>query len=235
MAESLTKGDYELYSKDGQLLGRCFRQKAKWLIRKQLGKLVGTDRIDLLFDSSRTPGDDYRLVTRQYLCVCCGQDEKLNKFRVVPSEFRNYLPIEYKANRHQDSYLLCDECINDANMCTQILKKTLMTEFKITEADFIDARKAEIAKLATKLLAGYFPHAAEKLRELVGKDATHSELEDYARIDPKITIDGSHNLFEYIVMTVIKNGQIEAFIDRWRNHFLQTMEPTFLDENSQDS
>jgi hypothetical protein len=229
-AQSLTKGDYELYSKSGQLLGRCFKQKAKWLIRKQLGQLVD-DRIHLLFDSDRTPGDDYRLVTRQYLCVCCGHDDKLNKFRVVPSEFRNYLPIEYKANRHQDSYLLCDQCINDANMCSQILKKTLMTEFKITETNFVDTQKAEIAKLSSKLIAGFFPHAAEKLKDLIGKEATREELEEYVRLDSKIVIDGSHNLYEYIVNTIIKNGQMEAFIDRWRNHFLQTMEPAFLEDH----
>lgn len=231
---SITKGDYELYSKSGQLLGRCFKQKAKWLIRRGLGQLVN-DQIHLLYDSDRTPGDDYRLVTRHYLCVCCGQTENLNRFRVVPSEFRNYLPTAYKANRHQDSYLLCDQCINDANMCSQILKKTLMTEFEITEADFHDQQKAEIAKLAGKLLAGFFPHATEKLRDLIGKEATKQELEDYARMDSQIIIDGSHNLSEYIVNTVIKTGQIEDFIDRWRNHFLQTMEPEFLEDNQVQS
>mmetsp|Transcript_529 Transcript_529/g.629 ORF Transcript_529/g.629 Transcript_529/m.629 type:complete len:253 (-) Transcript_529:75-833(-) len=54
--------------------------------------------------------DPYYLKVKQNICVKCGGDKLLNKFYVVPYEFRQYFPFRFKVRSSHDIVLICVDC-----------------------------------------------------------------------------------------------------------------------------
>jgi hypothetical protein len=229
--ETLTSNPYKLfklYGKDGTFLGDCSVTKSNWYVRKGLAKLTDPDRIELLFDN-QTQTATYKVVERDYLCVSCGEVENLSRYRIVPINFKKWMPESYKSHNSKDVYLLCSECMSDANFCTETFRKALKTEYKIDDSDFIDKTKHRLAHLAQNLVhKRHVVDSIENLTRLLGYKPTIDQIKSLSESDFCIPHDGCKSVAEYIIKQVMNNGQLDNFIERWRDYFMKTMEPEFM-------
>ena len=218
----------KLYGKDGTFLGDCSATKSNWYLKKGLAKLTGSDRMELLFDN-QTQTATYKVVERDYLCVSCGDEENLSKYRIVPIHFKKWMPEELKAHNSKDVYLLCSECMADANFCTETFRKALKTEYGITDDDFIDKHRHKIARFAQNLIhKRHVVDSMENLTQLLGFKPTSEQIQESAQLDYSIPHDGCKSVPEYIMKQIMKKGQLDEFIHRWRDYFMKTMEPEFM-------
>lgn len=229
--ESLTSNPYKLfklYGKDGSFLGDCSATKSNWYLRKGLAQITDPDRIELLFDN-QTQTATYQVVERDYLCVSCGEQENLSRYRIVPINFKKWMPKDYKEHNSRDVYLLCSDCMADANFCTETYRKALKTEYGIADTDFIDKQKHQRAHLAQNLVhKRHVTDSMEKLTQLVGYQPTSEQIKSLAESNFYILHDGCQSVAEYIIKQVMKKGQLDDFIQRWRDYFMKTMEPEFM-------
>lgn len=168
---------------------------------------------------------------RENKCSGCGTLHNLLKFRVIPYTFKRYLPKEYKSHNPFDILPLCNECECYAKKMTEKFKKLLETEYNISPNHFIDQKKAKIKSMAKKILNCKkklnisTSEAMIKLTELLGHLPTESELNDISNDNINIIYEEAENEYEYIVRKVIKNGQIYEFIQRWKQNFIENVDP----------
>ncbi|XP_075783457.1 exonuclease 3'-5' domain-containing protein 2 isoform X2 [Pelodiscus sinensis] len=236
-----------LHAPDGQPLCTCDRKKAQWYLDKGIGELVSTDPfvVKLQFEPSGRPESqvDYYLTVKENLCVVCGKKESYIRKNIVPHEYRRHFPIQMKDHNSHDVLLLCTSCHAISNYYDNHLKQQLAEEFgaPIGSEEGVrlleDPLRRQVRSAARALLnADSLPDARREellqgIKDFFNTETITSEmLQEAAGLEIRICNESyvPHGL--KVVQCLAKGGlrSLMQLEKRWRQHFLDTMQPKHL-------
>jgi hypothetical protein len=232
-------GNIHFEGPDGQTMFHGDNEKALWYLNRGLVELVSQDPPVLRFrfapGGQGHAGDEYYLSGKLNRCVVCGAVEGLNRHHVVPSVYRRHLPAELKDHSHHDVLLLCLACHEKYEDEANRLKADLGEAFGVPLHGLRgprDRERSRAVSFARALLrhGERIPAARreEMLRTITawtGKSPlSEDDLQDIARLES--TPEGDK--IEHGQHVIASTADVQAFIRRWREHFLRTMQPRFL-------
>jgi len=212
-------------------------KRAQWYLKRNLAKIVSENVIQLLFEPKGHGhvGDYYYLNEKENRCVVCGSADELTKHHVVPRCYRRYFPETLKSHTSYDVLPLCIPCHEKYEESAFRLKQTIATEYGMPvggSSQCVDEKLWKVRKAAGALdrTSHTMPAARkEELLQLVRdyyckQELTDEEIKVAAGLNHKLkSIQVYHG--EYVIS---KTDDLEGFVNRWRNHFVQTMNPQFL-------
>mgnify|MGYP001607940153 CR=1 FL=1 len=224
---------------DGTHLSFIPRTRADWYVRKELAKWEGAKQLRLNFEpKGRTNVSSWYLVEHKNRCVVCGEEEVhlLQKHHVVPVCLRTWMAPELKEHRSFDVLMICELCHREYEVEAELLKRDLAEEaglewlgstkkWKECEARSI------VIKQAKNLLAGtVHERAAEKLKRNV--EAVLGSIpgeEALAEFGARLKKDRRDLMAGFYGSLVEAHKPSAGLIVRWRRHFVEMMEPGFLE------
>jgi len=210
----------EILAPDGALLSRTNKKKVKWYLEKGLGVLVKEDppTVQLKFEpkSREAPyvatfevdKDLYLKHHRLNRCVVCGQEESLSRYYIVPSLYRQHLPLKVKDHNAHDILITCFRCQEKAHAEADKRKVDIAKKFDVPLVQFDKSHdiKSAVASVQ-KHLATFHKHKEvitkdkkKKLKETIRED--FSSIQQSDNLDPQ-TIE-AFKTFNYK-----ENGQVK--------------------------
>jgi cation-transporting P-type ATPase D len=227
----------EIYDTFDNLISYCSKKRFDWYIKKGIVYQINDKAIKLMFQPNYKINLPKEFIKKENKCYCCGNlHTKLSRFSTVPREYKKYFPIEWKSYQSSDVLPLCDECHNEASICTGKYKKELEELYNISKDDFIDKKKFQIKLLAKKILVNIQigiekSHLEDKLKHLLyDYELNIEKIQELAEISEQIKCDDCSNTYEYIVKQIQKKGNdnFKEFIDNWKMYFHENMHPLDL-------
>lgn len=222
-----------MYSPGGELLCYIGVKRVKWYLKKDLAEIEGSG-IRLKFDPNGMGhiGDDFYMTPRVNVCAVCGSEKELTIHHIVPYCYRRHFPEDIKNHSCHDLVPLCHTCHDGYEPEAMKLKKLIAEEYGIVSETRMDRR---VAKAAHALLR----HARKEC-----------EIPESKRLDLALRITeyfGVTEISEELIMEAAglfsrafdsswkevagKIGDLQGFIERWRNHFMETMKPGYMPTN----
>jgi hypothetical protein len=234
-------GNVRFEGPDGEAMFHGDDEKALWYLNRGLVEVVSRDPPVLRFRF--TPGgpghagDRYYLAGKANRCVVCGATEGLNRHHAVPSVYRRHLPEELKDHSHHDVLLLCLACHEKYEAEADLLRVELGEEHGVPPHGLRgerDRARGKAARLASALLrhgAQIPPPRRQEMLQAVAEYAgrwpgTDADLQAVARL----VAAEEAGAVEHGRHVVARTKDLQAFIRRWREHFVRTMRPRFLPE-----
>lgn len=226
---------------DGINLSRCSVKKLQWYLDNRLATLVGDNppTIRLNFEPSGREGidDPLLLAGKPNLCVVCGTVDNLTRHHIVPYCFIRHMKLEYKLDTFRDIYPLCEPCHQKYEKESFEKKKEMAAKLGITVNGLPTEQLRQVWRVrswaATLLKHGHLIPPSRKtellafVREHLKKnDVTESDLEFLS--NQKITEVPEYTSFSKLVAENVDN--YDDFAKKWREHFVQTMNPQFMPE-----
>jgi hypothetical protein len=225
---------------DGEPLCRCNREKADWYLARNLAELVSDEPtvIRLKFEPKGRghAGDQFYLAEKHNICVVCGTTENHTRHHIVPYCFRKYFPDKAKRHNSHDIVPMCVQCHDQYEAFADQLKKELSQQYGVPFVGNGVVMNRDL--LRVKRHASALQHCRDRipkerveqlyqtLREFFQRDEiTAKDVEQAARIRPVLKTAEFTKFGEYIVKQV---KDLEAFVVRWRKHFINTMKPAHM-------
>ncbi|CRK91130.1 CLUMA_CG004817, isoform A [Clunio marinus] len=236
-----------LQAPDGELLCTCDYKKAIWYVKKERGVVISEDPIytvRLNFEpAGRAVGEvgEYYKCQRDNCCVVCGKTNELIRKNVVPREYRKFFPEVMKSKTSHDVLLLCFMCHQRSNITDLKMRQSLQMECDaplsgLTNVELSDAAKKlnQEQKIARALMNQEIPEKRKaELKQMLQKMYENKEINDellseiLSKKPIKINFEmPSHG--EIVVKKFIENGGLTQLEKRWRQHFLDVMEPKHM-------
>lgn len=188
-------------------------------------------------------GDKYYISTKENICVCCGSQDDLSRHHVVPRVFRKNMPDHIKNNSHHDVLLLCVPCHHSYEIEACKFKKQICSEYGIIVDDNAgQTYLPEIGKStrAARAIINHGDKIPEERKSLLmativnalgGRTPSQQDLEYLASQNPwRISFDDNETYGRLIARKVVSSSEVQAFSERWRQHFVESMQPKFLPE-----
>jgi len=233
-------GNCKVLDLAGKLMFRCGPDKVQWYLDRDLARVISTDdpfTIQLTFVTNGPGhvGDDYFLQDKANVCVVCASTDMLTMHHVVPRCYRRHFPEQLKSHSSHDVVVLCIDCHEDYEHHAFKLKQEIAKEYGVPVSGkgvCVD-ECLRLVRSAGGTLSRYRPQLPAKreqelldvLRDYYGRDAiTDEDIEEAAAIDHRVTEDFVHH-GKYVVANT---PDLEAFVKRWRKHFIVTMKPQHL-------
>ncbi|XP_066278735.1 exonuclease 3'-5' domain-containing protein 2-like [Branchiostoma lanceolatum] len=238
----------QLRAPDGTLLSTIDRKKVQWYLQRGLGELISEDplTVQLKFEPSGRPSsqdDQYYLSVKENVCCVCGRSESYIRKNVVPHDYRRHFPREMKDHLSHDVLLLCTVCHQQTGYHDNRLRNEIVREFNAPlgsedNAKFLEDPARRKARTAAKaLLRDDNKIPAERKTELETQvkeyynteELTKAMLAEAASLETRIENENFVPHAEKVVRLLLErdNGLI-SFEKRWRQHFLDSMQPRFL-------
>lgn len=232
---------------DGAPMCRLSARKARFYLRNGLAEEIPGDppTIRLLFEPAGPgqAGNEYMLSARASRCVVCGTEESLTRHHVVPYCYRRHLPRRYTIrSSNYDVLVLCVEHHLQYEAAADQLKVTIAAELGVhthgslrvsrlrSAEQRIHCRASASANALLRYSATMPPERIQELQEGVaaylGRPPTEEDLKEVAGHKANLDTSPPHGL-----QVVEKVEDVHAFVVRWRRHFIDTMNPAFLDSN----
>jgi hypothetical protein len=237
-------GNWTVLGPDGQLMFRTNQKRADWYLSRALAVQVEPSVIKLTFtpNGPGNVGHAALIEDKKNQCAVCGTLHNLNRHHVVPYQYRKHFPLEHKARTSYDILPLCLEHHEEYEIEAQEFSKTLSKEYGVPFNTYMPMTLTEVEqsrhlKLMSALLNTDHQLPANRRESIEAQIAeytmrsgkTKAELEDIIKLKPSNRLIGKlHG--ELIVEAVLKD-ELQPFIQRWRQHFLDTMHPQFMSEN----
>lgn len=220
---------------DGEIIFYCNYRRAKWYLDRKLATVVSNDplEIQLTFKTKGfgNRGDKFYLQHRKNICVVCGTDQQLTRHHVVPYCFRRFLPEEIKDHNYHDILLLCATCHETYEQYAYELKSKLADEYN-APIDGIFDRTVYKDNIHIKGYAHALVHYGDKIPS-ERKDVMLNYIKEKLRTDEPNLQELASKSYSFDVVAqgkiiVSKLTNIESFLRRWREHFIETMKPKYL-------
>jgi hypothetical protein len=220
---------------DGKVLCRVDKKRIDWYLRKGLAEVVPEGEgktIRLLFEPKDVGeyGDEYMLSGHANVCVVCGSAECLTMHHIVPYHYRKGFPTKLKEHASYDILPMCVPCHQRY--------ETFANEFcKVVNADGVPCEqyenkidvKAHRASCAARALIDYGHCIPEDrkaiLRARVGEAFGKEEVSDE---DLVAALGLQWQTLAAMNLRILAPEELEPFVRRWREHFLEKMKPRFL-------
>jgi hypothetical protein len=238
-------GNWKMLAPDGHMMCRCTQRRAEWYLSRGIATVTGENEFTLKFEP-QGPGNDkdpFYLKARKNICVVCGSVTELTQHHCVPKMYRKYLPNRLKSRESHDLVLVCADCHDRYEPLASELKRDIAQEcgmpreFDVTN-NVIDHGHCEAVTAAGALTwkPERIPQARKdylvsRIREIKGvQDVTPDYLNKLAKEPKWIYPDGMKiNDHGKKVLHHFRHDY-HGFIRRWRQHFVDTMQPKFLPE-----
>lgn len=217
---------------------RTYNKKGYWYLDRNLAVKVSDD--PLIVKLTFTPkgnghvGEPYFLQEMKNKCVICGTENNLNKHHVVPRCYRKFFPTELKQHKSFDVLPLCTDCHHNYELKALTLKQELGIQYKINisgEGIKHDKAHGRAISAAKAILEHKDRIPEQRLKELYIRVEQHlkkkPEMEDLIILsdsDPRSFKGYVHHGCR--VMEQVED--IDVFVQRWRQHFVKTMQPKYL-------
>jgi hypothetical protein len=235
-------GNVRFQGPAGQPMFHGDSEKALWYLNRDLVEVVSQSppvlRFKFVPGGSGHAGDDFYLAGKANRCVVCGAEEGLNRHHVIPSVYRRHLPAEVKNHSHHDVVLLCLACHEKYERAADRLKGELGQELGVPLHGLRgerDRQRSKAVKLAFALVrhgATIPPARKEEMLQAIGAwlgkwPVSEADVEAVAQLPSSLDED----VVEHGQHVVAQTRDVQAFVRRWREHFLHSMEPKFLPEH----
>ncbi|XP_077496666.1 exonuclease 3'-5' domain-containing 2 [Amblyomma americanum] len=237
-----------LQAPDGERLSSCNYKKVQWYVDRGLGTIVSRDdeplAVQLNFEPSNRPVLDSQYYTqnKDNICVVCSSAQSLVRKNVVPHEYRKYFPDIMKNHISHDILLLCLRCHQISNLRDAALRKALAEECnapiecgdvgKAREDSLL--RKVRSAGRALLNARSSLPEVRVARLENVLKEhfnvteVTDDIIRTASDIDTKVYNDDFVPHGQRVVEHFKKTIGLANFEMRWRQHFLDSMQPQYM-------
>lgn len=238
-------GNHEMYSPpvdghpDGVLMYRNKKKRIQWYIDRGLAKLIKEENAVMTAQMIAMPnglgrhGDSY-MPLMENRCVVTGSTESLNRHHIVPKQYRNLMPLFYKKLCHHDIVAIDVDVhatyeIEHANK----LKKELADRYDapLTPGDVSgDLYRVSGLAYAYREYGSKIPQEKVELmfaefKQYLNKSIiTDSDIEYLISLKP-IADDKVANHGKIVLDAF---GDLQGFVEMWREHFLDTMKPKFM-------
>ena len=237
-------GNCTMTAPDGTVMCRCNKSKANWYLDRNLATVVSENplviRLDFEPKGYGHSDDPYYLSSKENVCVVCGSENafELTKHHCVPKQYRKNFPDNLKKHNSHDIVSICYKCHEDYEMIALNLKREIAREFGIElhVPHEYDCNLRNISGLAFAVMEHGGKMSPERkaflmqrISDFFGKEVKEEELSEIAGVEI-VPIDINHvNHGKFVVEQLGDDIEvIEAFIQRWRKHFVDTMKPKFL-------
>jgi hypothetical protein len=232
-------GNIHFEGPDRQTMFHGDSEKALWYLNRGLVEVVSQHPPVLRFrfhpGGRGHAGDEYYLSGKLNRCVVCGATEGLNRHHVVPSVYRRHLPAEVKDHSHHDVLLLCLACHEKYEDAANQLKADLGTAFGVplhglrAPRDRERGRAVSFARALLRHGERIPPARREEMLRLIAAwvekwPLSELDLQDIASLET--TAEGER--IEHGQHVIAGTADVQAFIRRWREHFVSIMRPRFL-------
>lgn len=232
-----------ILSPDGVEMCRVSEKRARWYLRRDLARLVskGPLVIRLTFQprGHGHAGDIFYTTPRENHCVVCGETQGLSRHHVVPRWYRRHFPDEIKGHSSHDLLPLCVPCHDSYERSAVLLKKQLADEhnapFDAGRARYnrasANARKAAAALLRKsrdpdlRIPESRVLELTTAVSEFI--DVENPSMEQIERLSQLPTRFDTGDL-SHGQMVVGRVRDIQQFVERWRRHFIQTLQPKHM-------
>lgn len=233
-------------SATGDLIFRCNFKRVNWYLKNKLGKLISKKPLTIQLEwcyQDGHKGDKFTLQQRRNKCVCCGKNKSYNMHHILPYCYRKHIismHVEAYVHDFHDIVVLCVDChIKYENVYSLQLRKKLSQEYNvpIDGIGFEDKRKMQIYQDARTLKRyGHLmpEHARHRLKsrisKFIGHDVSPSDIDDLSiQIASKYCKLPHYKTHGQRVVEQLTD--IQAFVEMWRLHFLETMKPQHMPEH----
>ena len=221
-------GNYKMLSKDGIFLCYTDKRRRDWYVSRDLATTPETFVYQLTFESkgygNSSRGDFYK-VKMKNRCVVCGTKKELTKHHIVPHQFRKYLPPKYKDRNSYDIVIICNNHHNEYELEADKLKYELYNEYNLRDEYKL---RIKIIKAYSALIKHRDKMPEERITFLTNFLVEHLDdtIENILNYDFEVFVDYK-SIGEQLVEQI---EDIEEFIVMWREHFMDTMDPQFIDK-----
>lgn len=226
----------QILAPDGTLMCRCNRKRTDWYTNRGLAEIVCNDphTIRLLFQPKGLgkAGQPYYLQVLDNMCVVCGLQDDLTKHHCVPICYRQYFPEEKRSRQHYDVLPVCVECHHKYEPFAYALKREIQTNLGIqpespsTLPFKIKGYAVALQKFGNKIPVERVQILRAKISEYLKREVSAEDIEKLA------SESLSKNLRKMEVspsqLVVERLTDLDAFIIKWRKHFVETMQPKYL-------
>ena len=237
-------GNHRIFSPDGDFMFMGNNKKVNWYLKKELAIVivevndVGGKDIQLLFEPNgkgHSDDDPYYLKPKKNICVVSGCTilTELTKHHVVPYCFRKHFPLVFKDRSSHDIVLLTREVHYDYenNYATQF-KNELAIEYGVETHEEYSAstsRSNPARATASTLLSYSKQMPIENVLELMIRFEEQTGLEAKRWVMEQYLVDSIANRPDpWGKLVVDKIDDIQAFSERWRQHFIDSMNPQYM-------
>jgi len=221
----------------------CDYRKALWYLNRSAVDIVSDCPPILRFNFN--PGglgwgkDSYYFAKKLNQCVVCGDAENLNRHHVVPHVFRRHMPEFVKEHNYHDILLLCLSCHEkyelEANKFKKFICKELGYDLKFgsNQVYMPDVGKAvnaarALCNFGKKIPESRYLFLLSVIKEYLKKDQiTDDDINEVAGHYMWKISEGYKEYGKFVVENI---DNIQIFVERWRRHFVETMNPKYLPE-----
>jgi hypothetical protein len=228
---------------NGQLMFRCSEKKATWYLDRNLGVKLGDNplvvKLSFIPKGDGHIGDPYHLQEMENKCVVCGCLDYLTRHHIVPYCYRRFFSDKVKNHRAYDVMAMCSCCHHAYEREADCLKEKIGEEHGMpvngTGIKYDkDAGRAKNAAHAILVHGDKIP--PDRLTELYLRVSTYLGREVGQEDLNTLTTKELYNFKSYVhhgqyVVSKMAEDQIEPFVRKWRQHFIDTMQPKFLPKN----
>jgi hypothetical protein len=232
-------GNCKVFDKDNNLLFRCSPKRVNWYLKRDLAEVINEDpiHIKLQFETKNKVSNAFLLSDRENKCVVCGSEEDLSKHHIVPRCYRIWFPVENKSHNSHDVLPLCLDCHTQYEYIAIEFKKQLADEFDAPIHGRIDENQLVLNKAygyARNLIEHDFTIPAQRKDHMIDfiksifklSDVDDAILQELAEKKEGKSQSQENKTHGQIVVESV--GDVYAFEEMWREHFVNEMKPKFL-------
>lgn len=220
---------------DGKLMGQTSARKAQWFISKNLAKWEVENKAFKLTFTPQGHGKShlaYYQENQTNHCVVCGVTENLNSHHVFPRVFRRHMPLMYKSSNSYDVLPICMDCHEQYEESATQLKAVIVKEYLGIEKleSSSDEFKENVQTLRAREFIkslngkGYFYKRSKLIKP--PQDVIDSYMEIASR--PLHQCQSTNHWGKQVMDLILEKELEQVFVERWRQHFIDTMNPKFL-------
>jgi hypothetical protein len=248
--QHIVYSNHRIEAPDGTLICRAGEERTNWYLERGLAEIVeGFDpfTIRLTFEPAGrgNVGDEFYLSDKLNCCVVCGNEEGFNQHHVVPRCYRRHFPQNYKDRASHDVLILCLDCHvayeKEADKLKALIGEELGFSFIQKSEKAMKESPSDMARYAARVLLvnrSQMPQERILALEATVRQATEQEptqevLEGLAGTmvmeqDKMVRRRAQQFAFQQYAQHVVSQINLDSLVYRWRQHFIDTMNPRFL-------
>lgn len=213
-----------MYSIQEDFLAHVDTKRMNWYLDRDLAIMLNEKDFRLTFKSKgdrRDAETAYYKLELENKCVVCGKEEELTKHHVVPTQYRKYLPMNYKSKSSFDVLVICSDCHHEYEAIADVLKLDLLIKYGL------ENHSKDMIKIKS------FHNTLNNHSEYLTDDR-RSEMVEYLETYFESTIEeilivDYLTYYETTTSLLMKNiTDYGAFVIMWREHFIKHANPQHL-------